>query len=177
MTIINFLSEHRHAVVAAITSLVLVLLARSGRRPSKPIEDWHRLTPGAVLYALAIFFLFLAAFFAVTGITTALAMLQGAPNGKSWFLLLASPIMLGLFLYAAGYLLACRIQFNEIGIARRFLGNIRFVPWTQVMAIERHWFFGPMVVHRTGRLTVWEYLRGFKDLCDAARKRGIPVDL
>jgi hypothetical protein len=175
--VVSIVSEYRYGIIALVTSMLVALLARAAKKPARSIDGWHSLTPGIGLYLIASFGLLLSALFGLFGIITPLAMLRGTTDGTSWFLLFCSPVMFAIGLYVAAYTFACRIKFNESGITRHFAWTRVFVPWSEVLEIKRHWFFGPMVVHKTGRFIVWEYLRGFADLCHAATTRSITVRL
>ena len=176
--VVTFISRYRYGFIALVTPIIVALLARAARKPARQATGgWYILSPGVGLYLIATFSLMLGVLFGAFTFISALAILQGAADRTSWFLLFCSPVMFAISLYVVAYTFACRIKFNDHGIIRQFPWMNIFIPWSDVIEIKRHWFFGPMMVHKTGRFIVWEYLRGFADLCYAATARAIPVQI
>jgi hypothetical protein len=160
-----------------ITPIVLALLARSALRPATLRDGWKVLTPGIGLYGMAAFSALLSVFFFLAIVVFAAAVLQGGGfDAKGWIMIVLGPPLTVMFCYSSAYIFFTRISFNDQGVERRFLKRVTFIAWHDAKDFRRHWLFGPQLRGIDGRIiTIWEYLRGFAEITDAARAHGVPV--
>lgn len=159
-----------------LVPVALAALARLGRLAPRKHDGWFSLSPTIFQLALAPLFLAMAAAFAAFPVIAILAAQKDGTGTVSWILLVLGPPLSALSIYGFFCLALVRFRFNEAGIERRVIGRTLFLAWDNIVAIRRHWFFGPQIVCRSGKAyAVWEYQRGFNALVEAASSQGISV--
>jgi hypothetical protein len=158
--------------------IVLLLLTLASRRKARVVDGWHLLRPTLGMYLIGGIAIPMALMFTVAPFIAAAALLDAPRDGPSWLLLSLCPALIFISWYTVGYVFFVSVQFNEDGVSRSLFRSEMFIPWDDAQAVKRHWFFGPQLLSDTDRkIVIWEYLRGYEELVDFARSKGVTVSV
>lgn len=165
--------------VSIITPPIVAVIMRMGSLPPRTQDGWHQLAPTIPFFLLLALGFVLATLFTVSVIVAAMLFVREGIMGAGLFLLLAIPMAwLGWYTtcYTFYYIFLVRIRFNDGGIEWQRSRTSESLSWREIAIIRRHWLFGPVIVSVQGKTyQVWEYLRGYRALIEAARVHGVNI--
>lgn len=176
-----------HAIWAAIlTPLLIAALSAAASRPRpRDSAGWIKVHPGLGILAMTVLSVLLIALFSIVLFVVIAVIVQEGPralageDGPTLSIagLLAPPLIV-MFTYSAAFTFLVRHRFNEEGFEEKILCRARFTAWPDIAVIKRHWLLGPRLKLKSGKaIQLSQYYRGFPQLVEQAKAKGVNVDV